>query len=71
MSLWLAGEVGQVGLARSAGQPGMRASVDQHAAEIRDALGLAGVALYLLGRDRLGAACWTGAGWVGMSGAVI
>jgi Family of unknown function (DUF6401) len=39
MSLWLAGEAGQVSLARSAGQPGMRASVDQHAAEIRDALG--------------------------------
>jgi Family of unknown function (DUF6401) len=39
MSLWLAGEAGQVSLARSAGLPGMRASVDQHAAVIRDALG--------------------------------
>jgi hypothetical protein len=39
MSLWLAGEAGQVSLARSTGQPGMRASVDQHAAAIRDALG--------------------------------
>lgn len=39
MSLWLAGEAGQVSLARSAGLPGMRASVDQHAAAIRDELG--------------------------------
>jgi hypothetical protein len=39
MSLWLAGEAGQVSLARSAGRPGMRASVDQHAAAITDALG--------------------------------
>jgi hypothetical protein len=39
MSLWLAGEAGQVSLARSAGQPGMRASVDQHSAAIREALG--------------------------------
>jgi len=39
MSLWLAGEAGQVSLARAAGLPGMRASVDQHAAVIRDALG--------------------------------
>jgi hypothetical protein len=38
ISLWLAGEAGQVSLASSAGTPGMRASVDQHAAEIRDAL---------------------------------
>jgi hypothetical protein len=39
MSLWLAGETGQAGLARSAGTAGIRASVDQHAAEVRDALG--------------------------------
>jgi len=38
MSLWLAGDAGQVALARTAG-PGLRAAVDQHAAEIRDALG--------------------------------
>jgi len=39
MSLWLAGEAGQVSLAASAGAYGARAAVDQHAAEIRDALG--------------------------------
>jgi Family of unknown function (DUF6401) len=38
MVLRLAGEAGQVSLARSADAPGARASVDQHAAEIRDAL---------------------------------
>jgi hypothetical protein len=39
ITLRLAGEAGQAGLARSADSDGMRASVDQHAAEIRDALG--------------------------------
>lgn len=39
MSLWLAGEAGQVSLARSGDSSGMRAAVDQHAAEVRDALG--------------------------------
>jgi len=39
MSLWLAGEAGQVGLARSGDSSGLRAAVDQHAAEVRDALG--------------------------------
>jgi hypothetical protein len=39
MSLWLAGEAGQVSLARMAEVAGSRAAVDQHAAEIRDALG--------------------------------
>jgi hypothetical protein len=38
MVLRLAGETGQVSLVRSADAPGARASVDQHAAEIRDAL---------------------------------
>jgi hypothetical protein len=38
MVLRLAGEAGQVSLAMTAGSPGARASVDQHAAEIRDAL---------------------------------
>jgi Family of unknown function (DUF6401) len=38
ITLRLAGEAGQAGLARSADSDGMRASVDQHAAEIRDAL---------------------------------
>lgn len=38
MLLRLAGEAGQHSLARSAGEAGARASVDQHAAEIRDAL---------------------------------
>lgn len=38
MVLRLAGEAGQVSLARTAGAAGARASVDQHAAEIRDVL---------------------------------
>src|SRR6185437_1087291 len=38
MILRLAGEAGQVSLARSADAAGARASVDQHASEIRDAL---------------------------------
>jgi hypothetical protein len=42
MILRLAGEAGQVSLARSAAAAGARASVDQHAAEIRDALSGAG-----------------------------
>lgn len=42
MVLRLAGEAGQVSLARSAEEPGARASVDQHACEIRDALARAG-----------------------------
>jgi hypothetical protein len=36
--LHLAGEAGQTGLAWSAGAVGREASVDQHAAEVRDAL---------------------------------
>jgi hypothetical protein len=39
MSLWLAGEAGQLSLARMPEAAGCRAAVDQHAAEIRDALG--------------------------------
>jgi hypothetical protein len=39
MALWLAGEAGQASLARSGDTAGARAWVDQHAAEIRDALG--------------------------------
>jgi hypothetical protein len=39
MSLWLAGEAGQASLARTASADGLRAAVDQHAAEIRDTLG--------------------------------
>jgi len=42
MVLRLAGEAGQVSLARSADEAGARASVDQHASEIRDALTSAG-----------------------------
>jgi flagellar hook-length control protein FliK len=38
MVLHLAGEAGQVSLALAASSAGARASVDQHAAEIRDAL---------------------------------
>jgi hypothetical protein len=38
MVLRLAGEAGQVSLARTADEAGARASVDQHASEIRDAL---------------------------------
>jgi Family of unknown function (DUF6401) len=38
MILQLAGEAGQVSLARSADEAGARASIDQHASEIRDAL---------------------------------
>jgi hypothetical protein len=39
IAVWLAGEAGQTGLARSADSAGARACVDQHAAEIRAALG--------------------------------
>jgi uncharacterized protein DUF6401 len=39
MSLWLAGAAGQASLARSGDSSGLRALVDQHAAEVRDALG--------------------------------
>jgi hypothetical protein len=42
MILRLAGEAGQVSLARCADEAGARASVDQHASEIRDALTTAG-----------------------------
>jgi len=42
MILRLAGEAGQVSLARSADEAGIRASVDQHASEIRDGLTSAG-----------------------------
>jgi hypothetical protein len=38
MMLRLAGEAGQQSLARSADEPGARASVDQHASEVRDVL---------------------------------
>ena len=38
ISLRLAGRVGACGLSLSAGLPGMLAAVDQHAAEVRDAL---------------------------------
>ena len=38
MVLRLAGEAGQVSLARSGDAAGLRATVDQHVAEIRDAL---------------------------------
>jgi hypothetical protein len=39
MALWVAGEAGQVSLARTAESDGLRASLDQHAAVVRDALG--------------------------------
>ena len=42
MILRLAGEAGQVSLARCADQAGAGASVDQHASEIRDALASTG-----------------------------
>lgn len=42
MVLQLAGEAGQLSLARSADEAGARASVDQHACEVRDALARAG-----------------------------
>jgi hypothetical protein len=42
MVLRLAGEAGQASLAMTAGSPGARASVDQHAAEIREALASCG-----------------------------
>lgn len=38
MMLRLAGEVGQVSLARSADDAGARAAIDQHASELRDLL---------------------------------
>ncbi len=42
MVLRLAGEAGQVSLAMTADSPGARASIDQHAAEIRGALASCG-----------------------------
>jgi hypothetical protein len=42
MVLRLAGEAGRVSLAMTASSPGARASVDQHAAEIRGALASCG-----------------------------
>ena len=45
MVLRLAGEAGQVSLALSLGSAGARASVDQHAAEVRDALARRGRAV--------------------------
>jgi hypothetical protein len=42
MVLRLAGEAGQVSLAMTASSPAARASVDQHAAEIREALASCG-----------------------------
>ena len=39
LSLWLAGEAGQVSLARTADSSGLRAAVDQHSAAVREALG--------------------------------
>lgn len=45
MVLRLAGEAGQVSLARSADEAGARASVDQHIAEVRDALASSGAAI--------------------------
>jgi len=45
MVLRLAGEAGQVSLAMTASSDGARASVDQHAAEIRDALAKRGRAV--------------------------
>ncbi len=45
MVLRLAGEAGQVSLAITASSAGARASVDQHAAEIRDALAKRGRAV--------------------------
>src|SRR5262245_45891832 len=45
MVLRLAGEAGQVSLALTAGSAGARARVDQHAAEVRDALARRGRAV--------------------------
>jgi hypothetical protein len=45
MVLRLAGEAGQVSLARSGDETGSRAAVDQHVSEIREALGGSGRAL--------------------------
>jgi hypothetical protein len=45
MVLRLAGEAGQVSLARTADEAGARASVDQHVSAIRDALTSGGCAL--------------------------
>jgi hypothetical protein len=39
LSLWLAGEAGQLSLARTADSSGLRAAVDQHSAAVREALG--------------------------------
>ena len=39
LSLWLAGEAGQVSLARTADSSRLRAAVDQHSAAVREALG--------------------------------
>src|SRR6202453_3645711 len=62
MSLWLAGDAGQVALARTAG-PGLRAAVDQHAAEIRDALGGQAATSCLLSNARGFTEAAVGRGW--------
>jgi hypothetical protein len=52
ISLQLAGAIGAAGLSMAAGVPGMLAAVDQHAAEVRDALTASGRGL-LGGRLRV------------------
>jgi hypothetical protein len=74
ITLRLAGEVGESGLARSAGLPGMLAAVDQHAAEVRDAVADLGgdddrPAVYsLLGYARGFVEAAVGRGWVPLPG---
>jgi Family of unknown function (DUF6401) len=74
ITLRLAGQVGASGLALSAGFPGLLAAVDQHAAEVRDALAVGemrrGPATHrLLGYARGFVEAAIGRGWFPRSGA--
>jgi Family of unknown function (DUF6401) len=73
ITLRLAGQVGASGLSLSAGFPGLLAAVDQHAAEVRDALALEEVrrgpaAHRLLGYARGFVEAAVGRGWIPRSG---
>jgi hypothetical protein len=71
ITLRLAGQVGEAGRVLAARVPGMLAAVDQHAAEVRDALGGAQGHLSansLLGYARGFVEAAVGRGWVPLAG---
>ena len=61
--LFVAGEAGQASLARSADSHGLRACVDQHVAEVRNALGAQLTAGILLSYARGFVEAAVGRGW--------